>query len=174
MNLRALPRVAVPTAVALMMTLAACATESRDRSTPAPTTSPASSLAPTTSLMPDCGAMPTAAEVSAIVGVPLDEGTVTGAGLCQFTGVNDQSLAVLLQRLDVPGDRQSFLDLQASLGEPRRVTRSDLEGGLVGLDGTVWVDRDGVVQTAWVSVTGGPASSQTGAAADLLVAWLAG
>lgn len=116
--------------------------------------------------------MPTAATVSAIVGVPLGDGAVTGAGLCQFTGVNDQSLAVLLQRLTDPGDRASFLDLQASLGAPERVSRSDLPGALTGADGTVWVDLDGVVFSAWVSVTGSPASTQTGMAADLLVAWL--
>jgi len=111
--------------------------------------------------------------VSEIVGVPLDDGTVTGAGLCQFTGVNDQSAAVLAQWLTDPGDRQSFLDLQSSLGDPRPLRVAGITDGFIGPDGTVWVDRDGVVYSVWVSVTGEPATAQTSKAGMVLALWLA-
>ena len=124
--------------------------------------------------MPDCGAMPSGTEISALVGVPVDDGIVTGAGLCQFTGVNDPSAVVLLQWLTDPGDRQSFLDLQVSLGEPERIRTSGLTDGRIGPDGTVWVDRDDTVYTVLVSVTGEPASDQSDRATDVLAAWLKG
>ena len=93
---------------------------------------------------------------------------------CQFTGVNDPSAVVLLQWLTDPGDRQSFLDLQVSLGEPERIRTSGLTDGRIGPDGTVWVDRDGTVYTVLVSVTGEPASDQSDRATDVLAAWLKG
>ena len=178
MNVRALPRVVAPTLalVALSVVAPACiATDSSSRTTAAPdSTAPGPTFAPTTSFMPDCGAMPSGTEISALVGVPVDDGIVTGAGLCQFTGVNDPSAVVLLQWLTDPGDRQSFLDLQVSLGEPERIRTSGLTDGRIGPDGTVWVDRDGTVYTVLVSVTGEPASDQSDRATDVLAAWLKG
>lgn len=134
---------------------------------------PSSSLAPTTTFMADCALMPTAADISAAVGVPLAEGTVTGAGTCQYLGVNDQSLNVLLAIHLDPADQAAFTDLQASLGTPVAYMDPALSGAFVGADATLFVTANGAIHTARVEVTGGPATEQIPLAAKVLARWLA-
>lgn len=126
----------------------------------------------TTTFMPDCAQMPTVADISAVVGVPMAEGTVVGSGSCQYLGANDQSKVVSLALFLTPTDQANWNDLQASLGTPVPYADPGVPGALTAPDGTMWVTANGAIYTAKVEVTGAPASQQLGLAAQLLARWL--
>lgn len=126
----------------------------------------------TTTFMPDCTQMPTAADISALVGVPMAEGTVVGSGSCQYLGANDQSKVVSLALFLTPTDQANWNDLQSSLGTPVPYADPGVPGALTAPDGTMWVTANGAIYTAKVEVNGTPASQQLGLAAQLLARWL--
>jgi hypothetical protein len=127
----------------------------------------------TTTFMPDCTLMPTAADISAVVGVPMADGTVVGSGSCLYLGVNDQSKVVALSVYLSPTDQAAWNDLQASLGTPTPYDDPAAPGALAAPDGTLYVTANGAIYTARVEVSGGTATEQLPAAAQLLARWLA-
>ena len=129
-------------------------------------------LAPTTTFMPTCAGMPSVDVIFAAVGVPVDEGTVVATGTCQYLGVNDQSLSVLMSHYVTDLDIATFLDLQASLGPATPVETP--AGAAYGPDGTVFLGTEQGVYAVQTMVTGGPAIDQVAQSAALLAAWLGG
>ncbi|MEZ5272264.1 MAG: hypothetical protein R2694_08150 [Ilumatobacteraceae bacterium] len=129
-------------------------------------------LAPTTTFMPTCAEMPPVDVIFAAVGVPVDEGTVVATGTCQYLGVNDQSLSVLMSHYVTDLDIATFLDLQASLGPATPVETP--AGAAYGPDGTVFLGTEQGVYAVQTMVTGGPAIDQVAQSAALLAAWLGG
>ena len=126
----------------------------------------------TTTFMPDCSQMPTAADISAVVGAPMAEGTVVGSGSCQYLGANDQSKVVSLALFLSAVDQANWNDLQASLGTPTPYADPPLPGALTGPDGTLYVTANSAIYTAKVEVNGAPATQQVAVAAQLLARWL--
>ena len=126
----------------------------------------------TTTFMPDCSQMPTAADISAVVGAPMAEGTVVGSGSCQYLGTNDQTKVVSLALFLSAVDQANWNDLQASLGTPTPYADPSLPGALTALDGTLYVSANGAIYTAKVEVNGAPATQQVAVAAQLLARWL--
>lgn len=167
----------------LLTALAACSDDDAAPSTP--TTAPAvtlapdatditgNTLAPQTTFMPDCAAMPTAADLSTIVGLPLDDGHVTGSGTCEFLGLNDQSRSVVLAMLTDPGDQASFTDLQSSLGAVTPLDDSELAGASVSANSTVFVTANGALYSVLTSVTDGTPAEQVPLSVAVLKRWLA-
>lgn len=137
----------------------------------ASTTGPAAGQT-TTTFMPDCSQMPTAADISALVGVPMADGTVVGSGSCQYLGANDQSNVVSLALFLTPTDQANWNDLQASLGTPVPYADPGVPGALAAPDGTLYVTANGAIYTAKVEVNGTPAAQQLSTAAQVLARWL--
>lgn len=152
---------------ALLVVAAACSSDQPDA------TVPTSALAPSTTFMPDCSMMPTAADIGTDVGVPLADGTVVAAGTCQYLGVNDQSLIVMLAVYLDPADQAAFNDLQASLGTPVAYMDPALSNAFIGADATLFVNANGAIYAARVAVTGATAAEQVPLAAKVLARWLA-
>ena len=136
-------------------------------------TTVSTTIAPTTTFIPDCSIMPSAADLSALVGVPVADGYVTGAGTCQFPGLNDQSKYLTLAKLTDAGDQAAWADLQASLGTPTPFDDPALPGALVGADSTLYIVADGATYTVLTLVTGASAAEQVPLSAAVLKAWLA-
>lgn len=169
---------------ALLLATAACSDDESTDSTSVTTAAPGTlapgatsltgeSLAPQTTFMPDCSQMPSAATLSAQVGVPLDEGQVTGAGTCEFLGVNDQSLSVVLSLFTDPAEQAAFLDLQASLGASTPLNDAALAGALVSPNSLLYITANNTTYAVQVMVTGGTPAEQLPLAAAVLTAWLA-
>jgi hypothetical protein len=167
------------------LTLIALAACSDDAATPTSTTSPIGTLAPDvttiiggtfapqTTFMPDCAAMPTAADLSSLVGVPLDEGHVAGAGTCEYLGINDQSRSVLLALLTDPGDQAAFADLQSSLGVATPLDDPELAGASVSPSSAVYITANGALYSVLTMVTDAPPAEQVPLSVAVLKRWLA-
>jgi hypothetical protein len=117
--------------------------------------------------------MPTAADISAIVGVPMADGTVVGSGSCQYLGANDQTKVVSLSLFLTAADQANWNDLQASLGTPTPYSDPALAGALTAPDGTLYLTANDAIYAAKVEVNGTPAPQQVPVAAQLLGRWLA-
>lgn len=135
-------------------------------------TTVSTTIAPTTTFIPDCSIMPSATDLSALVGVPVSDGFVTGAGTCQFLGLNDQSKSLTLAMLTDAGDQAAWADLQASLGTPTPFDDPALPGALVGADSTLYIVTNGATYTVLTLVTGASAAEQIPLSAAVLKAWL--
>jgi len=135
-------------------------------------TTVSTTIAPTTTFIPDCSIMPNATDLSALVGVPVSDGFVTGAGTCQFLGLNDQSKSLTLAQLTDAGDQAAWADLQASLGTPTPFDDPALPGALVGADSTLYIVTNGATYTVLTLVTGASAAEQIPLSAAVLTAWL--
>jgi hypothetical protein len=177
-TLRRSPLVVVPLFCAFA--LAACGSSSHT-ATPvgatvgASTTSGVATTAvSSTSIMPTCDGLADPKVISAAVGVPVAPGQVTGAGTCQYLGLNDQSKSVTLSKLTAQVDQANWADLQTSLGAPAPFTDAALPSALLGADGTLYLTSNGAIYAAQVNVTGGAAKDQAPQAAAVLKAWLAG
>lgn len=129
-------------------------------------------IGPTTTFMPDCAPMPPTAAIASAVGIPLNDGTVTETGTCQYTGLNDQSKEVTLALLTDPGDKATFLDLQTSLGQGTPLNDPKVPDAMVGPDGSVYVAVDDAIYSVNTQVTGGPATDQVAQSAAVLAVWL--
>lgn len=168
----------------LLLATAACSDDSSTDSTsvttvaavtlaPGATSLTGESLAPQTTFMPDCSQMPPAASLSTLVGVPVDEGQVTGAGTCEFLGVNDQSLSVVLSLYTDPADQAAFIDLQGSLGASTPLNDPALAGALVSPNSLLYVTANNATYAVQVMVTAGTPAEQLPLAVAVLTAWLA-
>lgn len=169
----------------LLLATAACSDDESSDSTTVTTVAPAATLAPgatsltgdtlapQTTFMPDCSQMPTAANLSTQVGVPLAEGQVTGVGTCEYLGVNDQSLSVVLSLLTDPAEQAAFLDLQASLGASTPLNDPALAGALVSPNSLLYVTANNATYAVQVMVTSGTPAEQLPLAVAVLTAWLA-
>jgi len=170
-------------AFVLLFTGVAC---SDDGATPASTEAGPSTLAPgatnaitgdtldtQTTFMADCGQMPTPADLSAIVGIPLDIGRVIGPTSCEFLGLNDQSRFVALNLyLDAPG-QTSFLEEQASLGGSVALNDLSLQGAMVATNGLVYVTANGAVYSVLTMVNDTTPAEQVPLSVTVLQRWLA-
>ncbi len=168
----------------LIIAASACSSDDKDAN-PAGVTIPAGAtlapgeaavssepLAPQTTTIPDCGQMPTNTELSTLVGVPLDLGFVTGSRTCEFTGLNDQSRSVVLSLFTDPADQASFLDLQASLGEPTALDDAELAGAMVGGNSVVYLSTPEGLYTVRTTVTDATAAEQVPLSIAVLKHWL--
>jgi hypothetical protein len=133
---------------------------------------PSDSSGPTTTLMPDCGSMPTPAELTALVGVPIDTGRVTSTGSCEFVGLNDQSRFVLLTFLDDPTEQADMIALQESLGVTP-LNDPALPNAMVSSSSVVYVVTDAGIYTVQTLVTDAPAAEQAALSVAVLKQWLA-
>jgi hypothetical protein len=161
------------------LALAACASSSKS-ATPvgatvgASTTIDASTTAAsTTTIMPTCAGLPDPKVIGPAVGVPVAPGQVSGAGTCQYLGLNDQSKSVTVSKLVAAVDQATWNDLQTSLGAPTPFTDPALPGAVLGADGTLYLTANATIYAVQVNVTGGAAKDQAPQAAALLKAWLA-
>lgn len=130
-------------------------------------------LAPQTTFMPDCGAMPASADLSTIVGIPLDDGHVTGSGTCEFLGLNDQSRSIVLALLTDPADQTSFTDLQASLGAVTPLDDAELAGASVSANSAVFITANGALYSVLTSVNDTTPAEQVPLSVAVLKRWLA-
>ncbi|HQZ33789.1 MAG TPA: hypothetical protein PK020_05150 [Ilumatobacteraceae bacterium] len=156
------------------------ATDSTGGTSPASlTTAPVGSMAaggsdaPQTTFMPDCTQMPSNTDLSALVGVPMDLGYVSGSGTCEFVGLNDQTRTVVLSLFVDPTDQATFLDLQSSLGAPTPIDDPVLSGAMVGANSVVYVSTAEGIYTVLTTVTDAPASEQVPLSVAVLKHWLA-
>ncbi len=122
--------------------------------------------------MPDCVGMPTNTDLSALVGVPMDTGFVSGSGTCEFVGLNDQSRTVVLSLFTDPGDQATFLDLQASLGAATPLDDAELVGAMVGSNSVVYVSTPNGIYTALTMVTDATPAEQVPLSVAVLKRWL--
>lgn len=130
------------------------------------------SLGPTTTFMPNCSVMPTPAELLPILGLPVDEGIVTGSGTCEFRGLNDQSYAVTLALFTDPVDIASFNDLVASSGINTPLNDPTVPGAAVGPDNVVFVIAPNGIYTARTHVNDTPLEQQIPISVAILAKWL--
>jgi len=129
-------------------------------------------LGPTTTFMPTCEQMPTPADLSAIVGIPLDLGIVIATGTCEYRGVNDQTRVVTLGLLTDPADQASFRDFLTSVGTTTPLTDTAVAGATLGPDNTVFVFANDAVYTVQTNVNDSPMSEQVPLSVAVLTKWL--
>ncbi|MEI7547194.1 MAG: hypothetical protein WCK21_03940 [Actinomycetota bacterium] len=129
-------------------------------------------LAPTTTFMPDCRPMPTPAALSAIVGIPMADGTVIATGTCEYRGLNDQTRVVTLSLFTDPADQAAFKDLVASVGSTLPLAGSSVAGAAVGPDARVFVAANNAIYAVQTNVTNAPMSQQVSTSVKVLAAWL--
>ena len=129
-------------------------------------------LAPTTTFMPNCEPMPTPADLSAIVGIPLDVGIVIATGTCEYRGINDQSRVVTLGLLTDPADQASFRDFLLSVGTTTPLTDTPVNGATLGPDNTVFVFANDAVYTVQTMVNDTTAAEQVPLSVAVLAKWL--
>lgn len=162
-----------------LLAVAACSSDggSSKGSSPVTTTTGTTvtggTVATATTFQPDCSTMPTAADLSAIVGVPLAEGTVTGSGTCQFAGLNDQTKVLTLSLFTDPGDQATFTDLQASLGPSTPLNDPALPSAMAGPTSVVYISANNAIYVVQSAVTGGPAAGEVPSSLAVLQRWLA-
>lgn len=143
-----------------------------DTLAPGATTLTGETFAPQTTFMPDCVKMPTAADLSTLVGIPLDLGYVTATGTCEFRGLNDQTRNVLLSLFTDPGDQAAFLDLQASLGESTPLGDAELANALVGPNFVVYLSTAEGLYTVTTAVSDAPPAEQVPLSVAVLKRWV--
>lgn len=167
----------------LLLTATACSDDSSSETAttstqvtptlaPGATTFTGDTFAPQTTFMPDCVQMPSAADLSAIVGVILDEGQVIATGTCVFLGLNDQSRSLTLSLFTDPGDQAAFNDLQASVGSVRPYDDPALAGAQVGAGEVLYIATNNAVYVVQPLVNDTTPTEQLPLAAAVLKAWL--
>ncbi|MEQ1873308.1 MAG: hypothetical protein ABL953_06235 [Ilumatobacteraceae bacterium] len=138
----------------------------------APQTTSTLPLDTPTTFIVDCGLMPTATALSAIVGIPLADGVVVGAGTCEFRGLNEQSRVITLGLLTDPGDQATFNDLQLSLGASVPLNDPTLVNALVDPSSLVYINTGGGIYTVRTSISDAAPGAQVPVSAAVLHAWL--
>lgn len=167
--------------VVVLFTLAACSSgdSSSDSGTDVSTTVPGAVSGPTTipldtptTFILDCAGMPGPTDIATIVGIPIADGAVVGAGTCQFLGLNDQSRVVTLTLLTDPTDQATFNDLVLSLGEGTPLDDPALAGATVDPTSQLYINANGSIYAVRVLVTDGGPAEQVALAAAILRLWL--
>ena len=138
----------------------------------APQTTTTLPLDTPTTFIVNCGQMPDAATLSAIVGIPLADGQVVGAGLCEFRGLNEQTRLITLGLLTDSGDQATFNDLQASLGASTPLDDPTLVGAVVDPSSLVWMPTNGAIYTVRTLITDATPAEQVPLSVAVLHAWL--
>lgn len=138
----------------------------------APQTTSTLPLDTPTTFIVSCGLMPDAAALSAIVGIPLADGQVVGAGTCEYRGLNEQTRVITLGLLTDAGDQATFNDLQASLGTPTPLSDPTLVGAVVDSSSLVWMHTNGAVYTVRTLTTDATPAEQVPLSVAVLHAWL--
>ena len=149
-------------------------TQPGSTTTTVPSVSNASTTLPLdvpTTYISDCSLMPTSESISAIVGIPLDDGPVVAAGTCQFSGLNEQSRTITLTVLQDPGDIATFYDLEVSLGASALLNDPALPDMSVDPTSLVYVYANGFVYSVRAVITGGTPAEQVPLAAAVLKMW---
>jgi hypothetical protein len=149
------------------LTLAAVTACSDDGATPAGTTLSAATDAA------GCVAMPTVDDLSAMVGVPLAEGRVTGAGTCEYLALDDEHRSLVLVLLTDPVDQAAFADAQASAGVPTPLDDPELAGASVAASSAVYITANGALYSVLTTVTDAPPAEQVPLSVIVLERWLA-
>ena len=124
-----------------------------------------------TTYIANCSMMPASAAISAIVGIPLDDGTVVAAGTCDFRGLNEQNRIISLGLLQDPADIAAFNDLQLSLGASAPLNDPLLANVLVDPTQLVYVNANGWVYTVRSLITDAPPAEQVPLSAAVLRMW---
>ena len=125
-----------------------------------------------TTFIANCAQMPAPAALSAIVGIPLDDGTVVAAGTCDFRGVNEQNRLITLSLLQDPGDIASFNDLELSLGASAPVADPTLPNILVDPTSLVYIGANGWMYTVRATITDATPAEQVPLSVAVLHLWL--
>lgn len=129
-------------------------------------------VGPATTVLADCDPMPTPEELSAVVGIPLDVGSLITVGTCEYRGLNDQSRVLTLARLTDPADQAAFNELLASSGTTVPLADATLTGATLGIDDTVFVVAADAIYTARTQVNDSPAAEQIPLSVAVLAMWL--
>lgn len=166
-----------PVAVVGLLLVAGCSDDritSGDNGNIGTLGTPDYSFGPTTTFMANCAGMPSAADLTALVGIPLQEGTVIATGTCEFRGLNDQNRVVTLGLLTDPVDQSNFHDLIASVGTTTPLGNADVPAATLGPDSTVFALVNDAVYTVQTNVTDAPMADQIPTSVAILGAWLKG
>ena len=137
-------------------------------------TTPSFDFGPTTTFMPDCVPMPRAADIAAIVGVPLQEGTVVATGTCEFRGFNDQTRVITLALLSDPADIASFNDLVSSVGTTTPMNDALLPTAMIGPDHRIFAVTPEGIYSVVSALNDAPPEQQYVLSLAVLTAWLNG
>lgn len=86
--------------------------------------------------------------------------------------LNDQSRSVVLSLCTDASDHASFLDLQASLGEPTPLNDAELAGAMVGGNSVVYLSTPAGLYTVRTTVTDATAAEQIPLSVAVLKHWL--
>ena len=116
--------------------------------------------------------MPAPSALSAIVGIPLDDGTVVAAGTCDFRGVNEQNRLITLSLLQDPGDIAAFNDLELSLGASAPLADPTLANILVDPTSLVYIGANGWMYTVRALITDATPADQIPLSVAVLHLWL--
>lgn len=138
----------------------------------APVTTSTLPLDTPTTFIVSCGGMPDAPTLSAIVGIPLADGQVIGAGTCEFRGLNDQTRVITLGFLSDPGDQATFNDLQLSLGASTPLNDPTLVNALIDPTSLLYINTGGGIYTVRTAITDAAPAEQVPLSAAVLHAWL--
>lgn len=152
-------------------TVPAGATTTAFDANPARTTTTLPLDAPTT-FIANCAQMPATADISAIVGIPLVDGQVIGAGTCQYIGLNEQRRVITLSLLTDPGDQAAFNDLELSLGASAPLNDATLVNALVDPSSLVYINANGAIYTVHTLVTDATPAERVPLSAAVLHLWL--
>jgi hypothetical protein len=125
-----------------------------------------------TTFITSCAQMPAAADLAAIVGIPIADGEVIAAGTCQFLGLNDQSRVVTLGLLTDPVDQATFTDLQLSLGASAPLNDPSLVNAFIDPSSLVYITTAGAIYTVRTLVTDATPAEQVPLSAAILHLWL--
>lgn len=125
-----------------------------------------------TTFIANCTQMPDLAAISAIVGIPLADGQVVGAGTCQYIGLNEQNRVITLGRLTDPGDQATFNDLQLSLGASAPLNDATLVNAMVDPSSLVYINANGAIYTVRTLITDATPAEQVPMSAAVLHLWL--
>ena len=125
-----------------------------------------------TTFIANCAQMPDLAAISAIVGIPLADGQVVGAGTCQYIGLNEQNRVITLGRLTDPGDQATFNDLQLSLGASAPLNDATLVNAMVDPSSLVYINANGAIYTVRTLITDATPAEQVPMSAAVLHLWL--
>ena len=125
-----------------------------------------------TTFIENCAQMPSTAAISAIVGIPLADGQVVGAGTCQFIGLNEQNRVITLGLLTDPGDQATFIDLEASLGASAPLNDPTLVNAMVDPSSLVYINANGAIYTVRTLITDALPAEQVPLSVAVLHIWL--